>query len=95
MNVQAILQWLPGIVFVAVVAFIALFFPKRSLVVRLLIACLAVVAALFLFGLFVGHQFAFWRPEDLPPLVIGFVIALLASETTRALLASRRRSGSQ
>ena len=94
MSAETISQWLPGIAFVAIVAFLALFFPKRPIVVRLLIACVAVVAALFLFGAVIGHQFTFWRAEDLPPLVIGFALALLASETTRALLASRRKSES-
>jgi len=93
-NEQLILQWLPGILIVAVVAFPAFFFMKRNVVIRLVVACVSIVAVLLLFGAVMGHQFTFTRREDLPPLFIGVGLGWLLSAGARALRAelSRRQS---
>jgi hypothetical protein len=94
MNAQIALQWMPGIGIVAVIAFFPLFFMKQHLALRIAAACFAVTALLFLFGLVLGHQFSFTRPEDLPPLFLGFLLGWLLAEVGRALRAAvaRRRS---
>jgi len=70
---------------VAVIAFFPLYFMKHHLVFRIAAACLGVSAFLLLFGLVLGHQFSFTRPEDLPPLFLGFVLGWLLAEGVRAL----------
>lgn len=91
MNEHVVLQWLPGILIVAAIAFPCLFFIKRNFVLRLVAACVVVVIFLFVFGLFSGHQFSFTRREDLPPLLLGLALACLLSFGGRALRASLLR----
>jgi len=94
MNEQLIPQWLPGILVVAVVAFPAFFFMKRNVVIRLVGACVSVIAVLLLFSVVIGHQFTFTRPQDLPLLILGVGLGWLLSTIGRALHAasSRRKS---
>ena len=94
MNSQLVLQWLPGIGIVAVIAFFPLFFIKQRLFFRAAAACLVVTASLFLFGLVLGHQFSFTRPEDLPPLFLGLMLGWISAEVVRALRAAIARGRS-
>jgi hypothetical protein len=71
MDAQIVLQWLPGVLVVAVVAFPSFFFIKRHAAIQLLAGVVSVAAVLFLFGVFLGHEFTFWRLEDMPPWVLG------------------------
>ncbi|HET7366229.1 MAG TPA: hypothetical protein VFJ70_21845, partial [Burkholderiales bacterium] len=73
MDAQIVLQWLPGVLLVAVVAFPSFFLIRRHLLIQLLAACVCVAAVLFTFGMLLGHEFKFWRTEDLPPWVLGLV----------------------
>ncbi len=83
MNIQLALQWSPGIGVIAVIAFFPMFFMKQHLFFRIAAAFLAVTALLFIFGLVLGHQFSFTRPEDLPPLILGFVLGWLLAMRAR------------
>jgi hypothetical protein len=79
MDEQTFRQMLPGVLFVAMAAFPALCFMKRSFGVRLVVAAMCVFGFLSLFGLILGHQFTFWNRESIPLLVIGFALAWLAA----------------
>ncbi len=94
MDVQLFLQWLPGILMVAVPSFPAFFFLKRGLLIRFAVASISAGCFLFLFGAIIGHQFSFTRPEDMPVLALGFVFAWLLSASTRTLrsIISRRHT---
>jgi uncharacterized membrane protein YfcA len=95
MNTQIALQWLPGIVIVAFVAFFPLFFIRQNFAIRLFAACIAVAAFLFMFGLVLGHQFSFTRSEDVPPLLMGLALGCLLAVGARSLrikVAGRRKS---
>jgi hypothetical protein len=63
---------LSGALVVATFAFPALFFPRWHFLLRLIGACITVAVGLGLFGALMGHQFDFLRPEDIPPLGIGW-----------------------
>lgn len=85
MDVQLFLQWLPGILMVAVPSFPAFFFIERGFLIRLAVACISSGCFLFLFAAVIGHQFSFTRREDVPVLALGLTLAWFLSASTRAL----------
>lgn len=93
MSTQLALQWLPGIVIVAVISFFPLFFIRQHFAIRIVAASLAVAAFLLLFGMVLGHQFSFTRPEDVPPLLIGLALGCLLAALGRALRSAVARRG--
>ena len=89
LNLTAMWTALPGTIVVALLAFPLLFFPRWNFGWRLLGACVAVVAGLSLFGMFIGHQFEFLRKQDLPILVVGLGVAFALSAVGRRLRGRR------
>lgn len=84
MNIQIVVQWLPGVVIVAIGAFPAFFFVRQGFVIRLVLATICVLALLSVFGALIGHEFHFLRYEDMPPLVLGLAVGWLLASACRA-----------
>lgn len=87
MALYSFIALVPGVVAVAILGFPAFFFLECSIAFRLVAACGTVACALFLFRLLIGHEFVFWRLEDIPVWVVGLTLAWLSAKWL-----ARRRS---
>jgi hypothetical protein len=85
MNPQILLQWLPNLVVVMVVAFPAFFLMHRNVVYRLAAGTISALAFLVLLGAALEPPFSFARLQDIPPLVLGLGLAWILATIGRVL----------
>jgi hypothetical protein len=77
---------LPGVLFVAILAFPAFCFIRKGFFLRLLVACGVPVTFVLWLSFGMGHQFTFLSIEAIPVLVIGLGLAWFISVFCRVAL---------
>lgn len=85
MSLHVLWHWLPNLLVVVLVAFPSFFLIRRNVVYRLAAGAISASAFLFFLGAALEPPFSFTRLEDLPPLVLGLVLAWLLAMGGRAL----------